>query len=87
MRKATGEYTGSYVDVDLDGWRRQWLDHHRRVADHFRYRPHDLLVMNITAGDGWELLAPFLGHPIPLEPFPFENAVSSPWSSPPTSSA
>jgi Sulfotransferase domain len=73
VRKANGDYTGSYLDVDLDGWRRQWVEHHERVADHFRYRPADLLVMNIPAGDGWELLAPFLGHPIPLVPFPYEN--------------
>lgn len=72
LRKEAGEYDGSYLDVDLAGWRRQWVDHHRRVADHFRGRD-DLLVMNITAGDGWELLAPFLGHPIPLAPFPREN--------------
>lgn len=73
VRKARGEYTGSYLEVDLDGWRRQWEDHHRRVARHFADRPGDLLVMNITSGDGWELLAPFLGHPIPLEPFPRAN--------------
>lgn len=72
-RKARGEYTGSYLEVDLEGWRRQWEDHHRRVARHFAGRPDDLLVMNIVAGDGWELLAPFLGHPILLEPFPHEN--------------
>lgn len=72
-RKARGEYAGSYLVVDVDGWRRQWVEHHRRVAEHFRGREDDLLVMNITAGDGWEMLAPFLGRPIPLEPFPFEN--------------
>lgn len=73
VRKSLGEYTGSYLVVDLDSWREQWLAHHRRVAEHFRERHADLLVMNITAGDGWELLAPFLGHPIPDEPFPLEN--------------
>jgi sulfotransferase family protein len=72
VRKARGEYTGSYLEVRLDDWRRQWVHHHRRVAEHFRHRD-DLLVMNITAGDGWELLAPFLDRPIPLEPFPAEN--------------
>lgn len=71
-RKARGDYTGSYLTVELDDWRDQWVEHHRRVAEHFRHRD-DLLVMNITAGDGWELLAPFLDQPIPLEPFPVEN--------------
>lgn len=82
VRKAQGDYTGSYLEVDLDGWRQQWVDHHRRVAGHFRHRPDDLLVMNVTAGDGWELLAPFLGHPIPLEPFPRENVYQSPAATP-----
>jgi len=35
--------------------------------------PHRLLVMDVTRGDGWDLLCPFLGLPIPSEPFPHEN--------------
>ena len=27
--------------------------------------------MDITAGDGWEKLCPFIGHDIPDMPFPF----------------
>jgi hypothetical protein len=30
----------------------------------------DLLAMDITAGDGWEVLCPFLDKPIPETPFP-----------------
>lgn len=73
QRKARGEYTGEFLDVDLDAWTELWTEHHQRVADHFAERDGDLLVMNITEGDGWDALAPFLRHPIPLEPFPFEN--------------
>lgn len=73
LRRERGEYTGRFLDVDASAWTELWTEHHHRVAEHFRDRHADLLVMNITAGDGWELLAPFLGHPIPLEPFPFEN--------------
>lgn len=50
-----------------------------------RYREHNalviatvpkerLLVMDITAGDGWEKLCPFLGVDIPDKPFPHEDA-------------
>jgi len=50
-----------------------------------RYRDHNalvmatvpkdrLLVMNITAGDGWEKLCPFIGADIPDKPFPHEDA-------------
>ena len=33
-----------------------------------------LLVMDITAGDGWEKLCPFIGADIPDRPFPHEDA-------------
>ena len=33
-----------------------------------------LLVMDITNGDGWAMLCPFLGRPIPPMPFPHANA-------------
>ncbi|MFZ2031281.1 MAG: sulfotransferase family protein [Vitreimonas sp.] len=33
-----------------------------------------LLVMDITAGDGWEKLCPFIGMDIPDKPFPHEDA-------------
>jgi hypothetical protein len=47
--------------------------HHEEVREYFRQRPDDLLEMDITAGEGWEILCPFLGLPIPEEPFPFRN--------------
>jgi hypothetical protein len=50
-----------------------------------RYRDHNalviatvprerLLVMDITEGDGWEKLCPFIGANIPDKPFPHEDA-------------
>ena len=44
--------------------------HLRNVREYFLDRPQDLLSLDITAGDGWEKLCPFLGKPIPGEPFP-----------------
>ena len=46
--------------------------HHQRVADYFEGR-QDLLVLRIAAGDGWERLCPFLGEPVPDEPFPHRH--------------
>jgi len=43
------------------------------VLAYFQERPEDLLVMDICAGEGWEKLCPFLGVPIPEQPFPFLN--------------
>lgn len=50
--------------------------HHRHIANVKRYfegRAHDLLVLDITRGDGYEKLAPFLGVPIPEQPFPHKG--------------
>ncbi|HJT57731.1 MAG TPA: sulfotransferase [Ktedonobacteraceae bacterium] len=43
------------------------------VREYFRERPHDLLVLDICGGEGWDKLAPFLGVAIPETPFPWEN--------------
>ncbi len=51
--------------------------HNREVQEHFRDRPADLLVLRITAGEGWERLCPFLGDPVPEAPFPHVNAAAA----------
>jgi 3'(2'), 5'-bisphosphate nucleotidase len=38
-----------------------------------------LLVLDITAGEGWEKLCPFLGKPIPDIPFPKANVTRIRW--------
>lgn len=48
-------------------------EYHQDVLDHFSNRPQDLLVMDITKGDGWEKLCPFLGIEIPDVDFPCGN--------------
>jgi len=53
----------------LDAYRR----HREGVEQHFRQRPNDLLVLDITASEGWRALCAFLGLPEPLRPFPWAN--------------
>ena len=48
-------------------------DFHARVDRYFADRPGDLLRLDVTAGQGWDRLCPFLGRPVPDEPFPREN--------------
>jgi len=43
--------------------------HHADVRRYFAKRPDDLLEIDITKGDGWEKLCPFLGLPIPNQSF------------------
>jgi hypothetical protein len=47
--------------------------HEAEVRAHFRNRKHDLLEMDICAGDGWEKLCPFLEREIPSVNFPHHN--------------
>lgn len=47
--------------------------HNQEVVDHFKGREHKLLIMNITEGDGWDSLCPFLGCAKPGVPFPHAN--------------
>lgn len=45
--------------------------HARNTRDYFADRPQDLMIMNISAGDGWEKLCQFLDLPVPDGvPFP-----------------
>lgn len=49
--------------------------HLRTVKQYFANRPDDLLIMNISAGDGWEKLCHFLNKPvIENEPFPYAKS-------------
>jgi hypothetical protein len=61
---------GTVLEVDLDGWRADAIAHEARVRQHFADRPGDLLVLDISAGEGWERLCPFLGVPVPAVTFP-----------------
>ncbi len=56
-----------------DIYTQRYESHNQAVKQYFSNRPNDLLVMNITEGDGWESLCRFLARPVPSSPFPFEN--------------
>jgi hypothetical protein len=47
-----------------------YRDHILRVQIDFANQKDSLLVMDITDGDGWDVLCPFLGLPKPSVPFP-----------------
>jgi hypothetical protein len=69
-RRASGEYSGTFLTVDIEGWTAEREAHHARVRAYFANRPDDLLVIDIPAGEGWERLCPFLDLAIPDVPFP-----------------
>jgi hypothetical protein len=54
----------------------RWVaqSHHHLVSSYFSGEKADqLLVLDLTAGDGWEKLCRFLGVPIPDHAFPHSN--------------
>lgn len=51
----------------------RYCRHNQEVADYFKDRPGDLLVLKITEGEGWEKLCPFLNKGIPAIKFPNTN--------------
>jgi len=55
---------------------RRYETHNREVLKYFKGRPQDLLVMDITKGDGWGILCPFLGEEIPPFAFPAQNTAN-----------
>ena len=55
-------------------YRACYRSHNEAVLQYFAARPVDLLLMDITRGDGWDLLCPFLGFEKPSRPFPYKNA-------------
>src|SRR5262249_15976225 len=60
-------------EIDIRGYER----HNREGLEYFRDRPADLLIMDVTRGDGWDQLCSFLGRSIPSLPFPHANAAPS----------
>jgi hypothetical protein len=64
-------YSSAWPDPEqfLAGYRAHLVG----VASHFRDRGDDLLVLNVTAGEGWQRLCPFLGVEIPDMEFPSTN--------------
>ncbi|HET7717366.1 MAG TPA: sulfotransferase [Bauldia sp.] len=48
--------------------------HNREVLEYFKGRERDFLVFDLFAGDGWQKLCAFLDHPIPRDPFPWQNS-------------
>lgn len=62
-------YPRGQRDIYIQRYRR----HNEEVMSYFQDRPNDLLVMNITEGDAWNTLCPFLGHEVPEVDFPRAN--------------
>jgi hypothetical protein len=63
----------SSSDAAAQAWLTAYQNHNRQIRDYFSGQPDRLLVMNVSAGDGWEKLCPFLAAEPPGKPFPHAN--------------
>ena len=61
------------LNYDADVFRNTYVQHKLEVVEYFKDRPDDFLIMDICAGDGWEVLCPFIGRAAPSKPFPHKN--------------
>lgn len=52
---------------------KRFEEHNNEVKEYFKDRPGDLLILDLTKGDGWDNLCPFLEKEIPSIPFPHAN--------------
>jgi len=64
---------------DEQKFSRGYEDFVEKALKFFERRPHDLLVIDIADGEGWEKLCAFLGKPIPDVPFPKANVTQVRW--------
>jgi hypothetical protein len=64
---------------DRDVFLERYQRHNREVRAYFADRPQDVLYLDITAGDGFELLCPFLELPEPGFAFPRKNVKEPLW--------
>lgn len=71
-RKAAGEYDGSFVVVDEEGWRAEWDRHTAAVRRYFAGRP-DFLEVDLATTAGWEPLCTLLDRPTPQQAYPWAN--------------
>lgn len=71
-------YGWPYPQLARDAHLSCYQDHLRRVRDHFRDRPGDLLEVCWEEEASWDPLCFFLGLPVPQEPFPHANAAMPP---------
>ncbi|MBC7360383.1 MAG: hypothetical protein H5U10_17790 [Desulfacinum sp.] len=67
------------VTFDEEKFSSGYERHLNGVLKYFRNRPEDLLILDITGGEGWEKLCPFLGRSIPDQPFPKANVTRISW--------
>jgi hypothetical protein len=67
---------------DPGDFSRHYERHLADIQEHFKDREGALLLFDVCGGEGWEKLCPFLGRPVPGEPFPRQNTARETFARP-----
>jgi len=65
--------TYGVLQWDREAFEAAYYRHFKTVLAHFRCRRNELLIIDITAGQGWDVLCPFLEVAEPDDKFPHEK--------------
>ena len=60
-------------EYDEEIFRKRYRRHNQEVQAYFSHRPDDFLTIDITKGEGFDKICPFLGLPAASESFPHAN--------------
>ena len=64
------------IVFDKEIFKKAYEDHNKEVKTYFKRRSKDLLIMDMSKGDGWDKLCPFLEVDTPEEPYPTAHKTS-----------
>lgn len=64
---------GTY-EFNESAYRQAYNIHLENVLSYFKYKPDQLLILDITSGEGWDKLENFLNIKTPNQPFPRSNS-------------
>lgn len=75
-----GEHADPSKDDDSrKAWIARYRDHNESVQAFFSDKRDQFIVMDITQGDGWGMLCPFLSAQVNTAPFPREKVTRVGW--------
>jgi len=63
------------IDFKRSEYKQAYREHKNEVFDFFEDKEDQLLVIDITDGDGWKPICDFLNEPIPNEDFPKKDCL------------
>lgn len=67
------------TDFDKNLFLETYRTYNQEVSEYFSNKSNDYLLLDLTRGEGFEKLCPFLDKPMPDDPFPHRNKQEGIW--------